>query len=185
MARQFNLFKSIISQIGQNVKNEDKEIFEVKKIGNPVKVINILVEEGCFKIDSIENKGYIYEIRYKDLNLNSQRLRHLLRWDKSINKDTYNDLVRYDDYECHSYSKDALTEYDGAYCADTSIYYPDADCMFDLYLKIKGYKSVDAYLSYVEAGYLNNDIVMAEYREWLEQSKAADYEIGEDAEEYV
>lgn len=181
MARQFNLFQSIINQIGKHVKNDDRNLtFEVSKLSKPVKVINILVSEGCFKVDSITEKATVYEIRYKDLNLNASRLKHLLRWDKSINKDTYNDLVRYDEYECHSYSKDTLTEYDGAFCPDNVEHIdPVDDCKFDLYAQYKGY-TVKQMKSYIESGYLDKESILAEYREFLEQCFAADYEYGED-----
>lgn len=185
MAKQFNLFQSIISQIGQNVKNEDKEIFEVKKIGNPTKVINILVEEGCFKVDSIENKGHIYEIKYKDLNLNASRLKHLLRWDKSINKDKYNDIVRCDEYECHSFSKDALTEYDGAFCPDNVEHIDMADdSKFDLYAQYKGY-TVEQMKVHIKMHYFDKEAILAEYREFLEQCFAQDYEYSEDIDKEV
>ena len=181
---KFNLFQSIISQIGNNVKSENNYVFEVRKMNQPFTVINILVREGCFKVSSIHDKGCIYEIRYKDLNLNASRLRHLLRWDKSIQREKYNDMVRFDEYECKSVSKDVLTEYDGAFCSD-NIEHLDLkdDCTFDLYAQMKGY-TAEQLESYIEAGYIDRETLMAEYREFLEQCLAKDYEIGEDIEEY-
>lgn len=185
MTKKFNLFQSIISQIGQNLKSENEEIFEVKVINNPIKVINILVDEGCFKVDSIENKGFIYQVKYKDLNLNASRLKHLLRWDKSIQKEKYNDLVRFDEYECHSYSKDVLTEWDGAFCSDNVEHIdPIDDSKFDLYAQYKGY-TVEQMKSFIEANWLNRESIIAEYREFLEQCFAADYEVGEDIEDVL
>ena len=187
MAKQFNLFQSIISQIERNVKSEDNSnVIEISKLNKPTTVINILVDEGCFKVDSIKDKVTLYEIRYKDLNLNASRLKHLLRWDKSIDRETYNDTVRYDDYECKCVSKDVLTEWDGAYCKDTvdHLEYTD-DCKFDLYAQMKGY-TPEQLQSLIEGGYINKDIIQMEYIEFLEQCFAKDYEYGEDfEEEYV
>ena len=183
---KFNLFNYIINQIKENLKSETQnETFEVSKLSKPITVVNILVSEGAFKVDSINEKATVYEIKYKDLNLNASRLKHLLRWDKSINREKYNDIVRYDDYECHSYSKDVLTEWDGAFCPDNVEHIdPVDDSKFDLYAQYKGY-TVEQMKSFIEANWLNRESIIAEYREFLEQCFAADYEIGEDVEELV
>lgn len=182
MTKKFNLFQYIISQIGNNVKNgNENDTIEVSKYNNPTTVINVMVREGCFKVDSIEQKANIYEIRYKDLNLNASRLKHLMRWDKSIDRLKLNDMLRFEDMR--AYTTDALTEYDGAYCSDNveHLSYLD-DCTFELFAQMKGY-TPNELQSYIEAGFLNKEILQMEYIEFLEQCLAKPYEFGEELEE--
>ena len=170
MTKKFNLFQYIISQIGNNVKNgNENDTIEVSKYNNPTTVINVMVREGCFKVDSIEQKANIYEIRY------------LMRWDKSIDRLKLNDMLRFEDMR--AYTTDALTEYDGAYCSDNveHLSYLD-DCTFELFAQMKGY-TPNELQSYIEAGFLNKEILQMEYIEFLEQCLAKPYEFGEELEE--
>lgn len=181
MTKKFNLFQYIISQIGNNVKNgEENDTIEVSKFNNPTTVINVMVREGCFKVYEISEKDNVYTIKYKDLNLNTNRLKHLLRWDKSIDRLKLNDMLRYEDMR--AYTTDALTEYDGAYTGDNieHLAYTD-DCTFDLYAQMKGY-TPNELQSYIEAGFISREELQAEYIEFLEQSIAKDWQFKEDEE---
>lgn len=187
----YNYFNNIINQIKNNlIEDNNNHNIEIKSNKYPTGILQYFCKrQGAFKIDvdnvkiTHTNDKYgnnIYLISYKDLNLDAPCLKHLKQYDKSIDRIKLNDELRYEDMR--AYSTDSLTEYDGAYCKDTSVYYDDADTMFDYYLYTKGY-TYKQYEYALEKHWLDKETVMCEYRLFLEQTKAQDYEIGEDVED--
>ena len=120
MAKKFNLFEFIVSQIGKNLQGEKKnEIYvSLANKNEAIVIINNIAKNGGLKIVSVKENYGDFIVEYKDVNLNSPSLKTLLKYDESLSRLEYNDKIRYEDYQW--YSTPYLTEIDGAFIGDGS-----------------------------------------------------------------